>query len=142
MCDQGCWPIEWLKKEISVSITASAAYNASVLQKAKDAAEARLLQDFLESTSNQLTYSGLEGLLKGLRPNELAVFFRNNHFNTVFLHNGSLHILVTDMGYLAHPVSTRCQHAPSGNLSGSYTAAAERFNAESASAQRGLPDVG
>ena len=74
------------------------------VQKAKDTAEARLLQDFLEGTSNQLTYPGLEGLHKGLRQNELAVFFRNNHFNTIFLHQGSLHILVTDMGYLAHPV--------------------------------------
>ena len=74
------------------------------LQKQMDAAEAHLLQDFLEGTSSQLTYPGLEGLHGGLRSNELAVFFRNNHFNTIFHHQGHLHILVTDLGYLQHPV--------------------------------------
>lgn len=57
------------------------------------------LQDFLDSTSSQLTEHGLCSLQQGLRPNELAVFFRNNHFNTLFLHKGVLHILVTDQGY-------------------------------------------
>ncbi|KAK9863969.1 hypothetical protein WJX84_010589 [Apatococcus fuscideae] len=75
----------------------------SAEQKHMDAAEAHLLQDFLEGTSSQLTYPGLEGLHGGLRSNELAVFFRNNHFNTIFHHQGHLHILVTDLGYLQHP---------------------------------------
>ena len=57
------------------------------------------LQDFLESSSSQLTHHGLASLREGLRPNELAVFFRNNHFNTIFLHKGVVHILVTDQGY-------------------------------------------
>lgn len=57
------------------------------------------LQDFLDSTSSQLTEHGLCALQQGLHPNELAVFFRNNHFNTLFLHKGGLHILVTDQGY-------------------------------------------
>ena len=57
------------------------------------------LQDFLESSSSQLTHHGLTSLREGLQPNELAVFFRNNHFNTIFLHKGVVHILVTDQGY-------------------------------------------
>ena len=38
-------------------------------------------------------------LLQDLRPNELAVFFRNNHFNAVLVYNNAIHILVTDQGY-------------------------------------------
>ncbi|DBA97220.1 hypothetical protein WJX77_007367 [Trebouxia sp. C0004] len=65
----------------------------------KAAAQAHLIQDFLDNSSSQLTYHGLASLREGLRPNELAVFFRNNHFNTIFLHKGVVHILVTDQGY-------------------------------------------
>lgn len=68
-------------------------------QSSQNAAEAHIIQDFLDSTSSQLTEHGLGSLQEGLRPNELAVFFRNNHFNTLFLHKGVLHILVTDQGY-------------------------------------------
>ncbi len=38
--------------------------------------------------------------LQALRPQQLAVFFRNNHFNVLFAHNGELMTLVTDQGYL------------------------------------------
>jgi hypothetical protein len=34
---------------------------------------------------------------------ELCVFFRNNHFNTMFRYEGQLYILVTDQGYLHQP---------------------------------------
>ena len=64
------------------------------------------MQDFLDGTSSQLTEHGLCSLQEGLRPNELAVFFRNNHFNTVFLHKGALHLLVTDQGYEYEKVSS------------------------------------
>ncbi|KAK9814352.1 hypothetical protein WJX72_004386 [[Myrmecia] bisecta] len=62
--------------------------------------EALLIQHFLESTSSQLTHYGLVRLHEGLKPRELAVFFRNNHFNTIFFHNDHIHILVTDQGYM------------------------------------------
>ncbi|KAA6427861.1 MAG: NF-E2 inducible, partial [Trebouxia sp. A1-2] len=68
-------------------------------ERSKAAAQAHLIQDFLDNSSSQLTYHGLASLRGGLRPNELAVFFRNNHFNTIFLHKGVVHILVTDQGY-------------------------------------------
>lgn len=64
-----------------------------------------VVQDFLDNSSSQLTYHGLASLREGLRPNELAVFFRNNHFNTIFLHKGVVHILVTDQGYEFEKVS-------------------------------------
>lgn len=38
-------------------------------------------------------------VLIGLADEELCVFFRNNHFNTLYKHNGELYILVTDQGY-------------------------------------------
>ncbi|CAL8463733.1 g3267 [Coccomyxa elongata] len=62
--------------------------------------EAYLIQAFLDSTSSQLTHHGLVSLHAGLKPNQLAVFFRNNHFNTLFKYDDALYILVTDLGYL------------------------------------------
>ncbi|CAD7701578.1 unnamed protein product, partial [Ostreobium quekettii] len=70
-------------------------------EEAENAKFARVAQDFLESTSSQLTVHGLYQLLEGLNDNELAVFFRNNHFNTMYKRNRSLYILVTDQGYLS-----------------------------------------
>ena len=45
--------------------------------------------------------------LQGLNNNQLAVFFRNNHFNLLHKRDGALYILVTDQGYLYEQVSTR-----------------------------------
>jgi hypothetical protein len=42
---------------------------------------------------------------QGLKPRQLAVLFRNNHFNTIFKIEDSLFILVTDQGYLHERVS-------------------------------------
>lgn len=71
-----------------------------------------LVQQFLDSTSHQLTDYGLEQLHKALEPvnavlvlpfnliqDELVVFFRNNHFSTLTLHDGLLYNLVSDLGY-------------------------------------------
>mmetsp|Transcript_8175 Transcript_8175/g.23461 ORF Transcript_8175/g.23461 Transcript_8175/m.23461 type:complete len:306 (+) Transcript_8175:1396-2313(+) len=65
-----------------------------------DAWTAALIQNFLDSTASQLTPSGISTMLETLRPNELAVFFRNNHFSTLFHHEGALYLLVTDVGFL------------------------------------------
>ncbi len=50
----------------------------------------------LQPLPNPVLSSGLQAL----RPQQLAVFFRNNHFNVLFAHNGELMTLVTDQGYL------------------------------------------
>ncbi|KAK9820975.1 hypothetical protein WJX81_005721 [Elliptochloris bilobata] len=61
---------------------------------------------FLERSGNQLTEHGLVQLHDAMRPQQLAVFFRNNHFNVLFKHcgsgssDGALMTLVTDQGYL------------------------------------------
>ena len=41
---------------------------------------------FLEETANQLTYHGLCELNAKLQEDELCVFFRNNHFSTLYKH--------------------------------------------------------
>jgi hypothetical protein len=56
-------------------------------------------RQFLDETSNQLTYHGLTSLHEHLGVNSLSVFFRNNHFSTIFRADGGLYLLVTDVGY-------------------------------------------
>ncbi len=70
--------------------------------------DARVIRAFLDNTSSQLTEHGLVSLHAGLKPNQLAVLFRNNHFNTLFKYEDALYILVTDLGYLHERVSTHC----------------------------------
>ncbi|KQK17516.1 ubiquitin carboxyl-terminal hydrolase MINDY-2 [Brachypodium distachyon] len=60
-----------------------------------------LIDNFLQNTANQLTVYGLFCLQEGLKERELCVFFRNNHFNTMFKYNGSLYLLATDQGFFS-----------------------------------------
>jgi len=59
-----------------------------------------LAEQFLEESASQLTYHGLYELNTRIKDQTLGVFFRNNHFSTIFKKNGELFILVTDQGYL------------------------------------------
>jgi hypothetical protein len=60
---------------------------------------------FLHESRSQLTVPGIFKLTETMCVGELAVFFRNNHFNTLYKHSdGKLYILVTDQGY-------QCEHA-------------------------------
>lgn len=59
-----------------------------------------LCSDFLKQTANQLTYHGLCKLNATITDQQLCVFFRNNHFSTLYKHQGRLLLLVTDMGFL------------------------------------------
>ncbi|RHZ44273.1 hypothetical protein Glove_744g8 [Diversispora epigaea] len=64
--------------------------------------DALITSQFLESTATQLTYHGLLTLSEALPPGNLCVFFRNNHFSTLFKHpkTSVLYILVTDAGFV------------------------------------------
>ena len=64
-----------------------------------------LMQEFLDSTASQLTYFGLVELYQTMKPNELAILFRNNHFSTVFKSSldNRLYSLVTDAGFATRP---------------------------------------
>ncbi len=59
---------------------------------------------FLNETPSQLTYYGLYALHRDLRENSLNVFFRNNHFATLFKYKGSLFVLSTDSGFIHEPI--------------------------------------
>ena len=65
--------------------------------------EGLLIQHFFESTGHQLTHYGLLQLHEHMQEDELAVFFRNNHFGTLTKHQGQLYLLVTDLGYANSP---------------------------------------
>ncbi|KAF6133952.1 hypothetical protein GIB67_040716 [Kingdonia uniflora] len=78
-----------------------------------------LIRKFLSSNASQLTIYGLFCLQEGLKERELCVFFRNNHFSTLFKasyklspffcfrfclqFNNELYLLATDQGYLCEP---------------------------------------
>ncbi|KAF1328743.1 hypothetical protein FI667_g6674, partial [Globisporangium splendens] len=65
--------------------------------------EGPILEEFFNSSASQLTYYGLVKLHEEVRERQLCVFFRNNHFSTLFKYDGALYLLVTDAGYLDEP---------------------------------------
>ena len=62
-----------------------------------------VLEQFLHSTASQLTHQGISDLYECVKDRQLAVFFRNNHFSTIFSYGGMLFSLVTDHGYIDEP---------------------------------------
>ncbi|KDO25394.1 hypothetical protein SPRG_09336 [Saprolegnia parasitica CBS 223.65] len=63
-----------------------------------------IIEQFLAESANQLTFAGLVLLHEdGIKERELAVFFRNNHFSTIFKIHGALYLLATDAGYYDEP---------------------------------------
>mmetsp|Transcript_21883 Transcript_21883/g.36140 ORF Transcript_21883/g.36140 Transcript_21883/m.36140 type:complete len:538 (-) Transcript_21883:69-1682(-) len=62
-----------------------------------------LIDNYLQTTSHQLTTYGLMELYKYVKEDALCVFFRNNHFCTLTKHDGVLYLLVTDLGYACVP---------------------------------------
>ncbi|KAI9111219.1 hypothetical protein K1719_017830 [Acacia pycnantha] len=65
--------------------------------------QGELIKSFLRNNASQLTFYGLFCLQGGLEDRELCVFFRNNHFSTMFKYEGGLYLLATDQGYLNQP---------------------------------------
>ncbi|CAL1401196.1 unnamed protein product [Linum trigynum] len=65
--------------------------------------QGELIRSFLKNNASQLTFYGLFCLQEGLKERELCVFFRNNHFSTMFKFKGELYLLATDQGYLNQP---------------------------------------
>jgi len=74
-----------------------------IKEREKILAEGIVIRNFLDNTASQLTYNGLVELHQQTKERELCVFFRNNHFSTLFKYNGELYLLVTDFGYLNEP---------------------------------------
>lgn len=65
--------------------------------------EGPILETFMAETASQLTFAGLSGVMQAMKEHQLAVFFRNNHFSTIFRHRDQLYLLVTDFGYADVP---------------------------------------
>ncbi|GFP86497.1 protein fam63a, partial [Phtheirospermum japonicum] len=65
--------------------------------------EGELIRSFMKNSASQLTIYGLFCLQDKVKERELCVFFRNNHFNTMFKYEGELYILATDQGYISQP---------------------------------------
>eukprot|EP00210_Caulerpa_lentillifera_P003690 g3523.t1 len=95
-------PVNDNKKEIwcELNITHGDQVELKLRTEKQDEDNCHSIQFWLDSHSSQLTPHGLTELHKHLANNELAVFFRNNHFSTIFKNAGFLYILVTDQGYL------------------------------------------
>lgn len=67
------------------------------------AADAAVVRRFMETHCSQLTPYGLSCMVDALKEHQLAVFFRNNHFNALFKYEGAVYLLVTDQGYEYEP---------------------------------------
>ncbi|GBG25769.1 Ubiquitin carboxyl-terminal hydrolase MINDY-1 [Hondaea fermentalgiana] len=61
--------------------------------------EAEIIERFLSETASQFTFTALTQLHETVKEREVCVFFRNNHFSTLFKIEGHLYALVTDQGY-------------------------------------------
>ena len=62
------------------------------------------IKSFLSITATQLTPWGLEVAQASMKPGSVAIFFRNDHFSTLYKHPQTLGLftLVTDAGYAGH----------------------------------------
>ncbi|KAJ7952395.1 putative FAM63A-like protein [Quillaja saponaria] len=65
--------------------------------------QGELIRNFFKNNASQFTFYGLFCLQEGLKERELCVFFRNNHFSTMFKIEGELYLLATDQGYINQP---------------------------------------
>ncbi|KAK3258069.1 hypothetical protein CYMTET_32883 [Cymbomonas tetramitiformis] len=65
--------------------------------------ESSIIENFLSQSASQLTACGLGLLHRCVRERALCVFFRNNHFSTLFKLDDRLYLLATDQGYLQEP---------------------------------------
>lgn len=71
----------------------------------KQMADIQIIQKFVEfENATQLSPFGLTQLTAELQPGSVSIFFRNDHFSTLYKHPQSqqLFTLVTDAGYASH----------------------------------------
>lgn len=64
----------------------------------------RTIKTFLTTWPTQLTDYGLETISGTMKPGQIAILFRNDHFSTIYKEpqHGALMTLVTDAGYSSH----------------------------------------
>ncbi|OWB64107.1 hypothetical protein B5S29_g5147 [[Candida] boidinii] len=63
----------------------------------------QVIKRFLSENPTQLTNQGLNNLRNDsniLNNNSISIFFRNDHFNTIFKNNNNIYLLINDLGFL------------------------------------------
>ncbi|KAF2012587.1 hypothetical protein BU24DRAFT_425226 [Aaosphaeria arxii CBS 175.79] len=62
------------------------------------------IKEFLDRWQSQLSDHGLRTIREALKPGQVAILFRNDHFSTLYKnpHTNELMTLVTDQGYSSH----------------------------------------
>ncbi|KAI0453149.1 hypothetical protein F5B21DRAFT_480333 [Xylaria acuta] len=62
------------------------------------------IKSFLAMAATQLTPFGLDVVTKSIKPGDVSILFRNDHFSTLYRHpqTRQLFTLVTDAGYFTH----------------------------------------
>lgn len=57
------------------------------------------IESFLKLHPTEITPEGCALLTLSMQEEEIAIFFRNDHYNTCTMHDLSIYLLVTDIGY-------------------------------------------
>jgi hypothetical protein len=87
--------VDVIKRERQLSEADAADTAAALLE------DGPILEEFFATSASQLTYYGLVKLHEDLRERQLAVFFRNNHFATLFKvrnsYHGHVNFYITDL---------------------------------------------
>lgn len=75
------------------------------------------IKTFLTLNSTEFTNEGHATLMNDVPEDVIFILFRNDHYNTCIKHNGKIHLLVTDIGYLSQQdiVWTELSVADGGN---------------------------
>ncbi|OZC09882.1 hypothetical protein X798_02988 [Onchocerca flexuosa] len=96
------WIIDQSDQEL-LKLVDGLSYNRIVekIVSTNNESENYMLRNFLDSSASQLTTQGISELLSNLNDGEIAVLFRNNHFQTLAKQKDALYVLVTDMGFLS-----------------------------------------
>eukprot|EP00730_Choanoeca_flexa_P003366 TRINITY_DN11383_c0_g1_i12.p1 TRINITY_DN11383_c0_g1~~TRINITY_DN11383_c0_g1_i12.p1 ORF type:complete len:489 (+),score=108.60 TRINITY_DN11383_c0_g1_i12:172-1638(+) len=102
------WLVDPQETEV-YSILCDKSYNQAVCliaeqREGEDPGAALQSQQWLETNRTQLSYHGLSELNATVAENALNVFFRNNHFNVIYKHQGQLLLLVTDQAFAGSAV--------------------------------------
>ncbi|KAM3726432.1 Ubiquitin carboxyl-terminal hydrolase [Dirofilaria immitis] len=95
------WIVDQADEEL-LRVVDGLSYNRIVekIVSTNNVSENCMLRNFLDSSASQLTTQGISELLSNLNDGEIAVLFRNNHFQTLAKQKDALYVLVTDMGFL------------------------------------------
>ena len=75
-----------------------------ILTLPEETVEKMQMEAWIHENATQLTEAGLKSIDTRMAPDSLAIFFRNNHFLTVYkAQNHDLYLLITDSAFLKRP---------------------------------------